>query len=67
MENKLIAQGDKIAIGSPIFSPYLEIPHLNDYNLEEVEIIADVNDEWQYPDSEIDKLKDPSIKAFFRC
>ncbi|MGB7969321.1 MAG: bifunctional aspartate transaminase/aspartate 4-decarboxylase [Methanobacterium sp.] len=65
MENKLIKHGDKIAIGSPIFSPYLEIPHLNDYNLEEVEIVADVNDEWQYPDSEIDKLKDPSIKAFF--
>jgi aspartate 4-decarboxylase len=65
MENKLIKKGDKIAIGSPIFSPYLEIPRLNDYDLVEVEIKADEEDEWQYPDSEIDKLKDPSIKAFF--
>ena len=65
MENKLIKHGDKIAIGSPIFTPYLEIPHLNDYKLEEVEIKADEKDDWQYPDSEIDKLKDPSIKAFF--
>ena len=65
MENKLIKKGDKIAIGSPIFTPYLEIPHLNDYELVEVEIKADPDDDWQYPNSEIDKLKDPSIKAFF--
>ena len=65
MENKLISKGDKIAIGSPIFTPYLEIPRLNDYELVEVEIEADAEDDWQYPDSEIDKLKDPSIKAFF--
>ncbi len=65
MENKLINKGDKIAIGSPIFTPYLEIPRLNDYELVEVEIEADPEDDWQYPDSEIDKLKDPSIKALF--
>lgn len=65
MENKLIEKGDKIAIGSPIFTPYLEIPRLNDYELVEVEIEADPEDDWQYPESEIDKLKDPSIKAFF--
>jgi aspartate 4-decarboxylase len=65
MENKLIKKGDKIAIASPIFSPYLEIPRLNDYDLVEVEIMADPDDDWQYPDSELEKLKDPSIKAFF--
>ncbi|MFH4176215.1 bifunctional aspartate transaminase/aspartate 4-decarboxylase, partial [Acinetobacter baumannii] len=35
-ENKIIKNGDRIAIGSPIFTPYLEIPKLNDYQLEEV-------------------------------
>jgi aspartate 4-decarboxylase len=65
MENKLIEKGDKIAIASPIFSPYLEIPHLKDYDLVEVEIKADPKNDWQYPDSELDKLKDKSIKAFF--
>lgn len=64
-ENNLIHKKDKIAIGSPIFTPYLEIPRLSNYELVEVEIKADESDEWQYPDSEIDKLKDPSIKAFF--
>jgi aspartate 4-decarboxylase len=65
MENMLLHKCDKIAIGSPIFTPYLEIPRLSDYNLVEVEIEADPDDDWQYPDSEINKLKDPSIKAFF--
>lgn len=64
-ENKIIAHGDRIAIGSPIFTPYLEIPKLNDYQLEEVLIAADPNMGWQYPESELRKLEDPSIKAFF--
>lgn len=64
-ENNLLCRGDKIAIGSPIFTPYLEIPRLSNYELVEVEIKADASDGWQYPDGEIDKLKDPSIKAFF--
>jgi len=64
-ENKLIAKGDKIAIGSPVFTPYLEIPELNDYQLQEVLIEADPKLGWQYPASELKKLEDPAIKAFF--
>jgi len=64
-ENKIIEKGDRIAIGTPIFTPYLEIPKLNDYQLEEVLIQADANLGWQYPESELRKLEDPSIKAFF--
>ncbi|MHC5226486.1 bifunctional aspartate transaminase/aspartate 4-decarboxylase [Ignatzschineria sp. LJL83] len=64
-ENKLIEKGDRIAIGAPIFTPYLEIPHLNDYELDTVLINADPALEWQYPEEELRKLEDPSIKAFF--
>ncbi|KXO85798.1 aspartate 4-decarboxylase [Acinetobacter venetianus] len=64
-ENKIISNGDRIAIGTPIFTPYLEIPKLNDYQLEEVFIEADPKLGWQYPESELRKLEDPSIKAFF--
>lgn len=64
-ENHLVSPGDKIAIGMPIFTPYIEIPELNDYRLEQVHIEADPDLGWQYPASEIDKLKDPAIKAFF--
>jgi aspartate 4-decarboxylase len=65
IENKLLHKGDKIALGTPIFTPYLEIPHLNDYEFVELEVKQDENLNWQYPDSEIEKLADPSVKAFF--
>jgi len=65
MENKLLHKGDKIALGTPIFTPYLEIPYLNDYEFVELEIKQDENAGWHYPDSEIEKLADPKVKAFF--
>lgn len=68
--NNIFDKGDKIALMTPIFTPYLEIPHLPRYNFEVVEIKAsEINENgentWQYPKSEMDKLKDPSIKAVF--
>ncbi len=65
MENKLLHKGDKIALGTPIFTPYLEIPHLNDYEFVELEVKQGENSDWQYSDSEIEKLADPDVKAFF--
>ena len=68
--NKLLHKGDKIALMTPIFTPYLEIPILPNYDLEIVPIIAnELTPEgahtWQYPKSELEKLKDPSVKALF--
>lgn len=63
-ENGLIKPGDKIAIATPIFSPYLEIPVLSDYGLEIVDIRMDEHADWQLPESEIEKLLDPAIKMF---
>lgn len=62
--NGLIKPGDKIAIGTPIFSPYLEIPILDDYQMEIVDIRMDQHSGWQLPESEIAKLLDPAIKLF---
>ena len=64
-ENCLLVPGDKIAIGMPIFTPYLEIPVLNDFQLVEVNVEADSAGGWQYSDAELDKLADPTVKAFF--
>ena len=64
-ENKLIKQGDKIAINTPIFTPYLQIPELNDYEMVEVDLRSDEEHNWEIQASELDKLKDPEIKAFF--
>ena len=68
--NKVLRRGDTIALGTPIFTPYLEIPHLKEYNFEIVSIAQSEMTEggrhsWQYAPSEIKKLEDPKIKAFF--
>jgi aspartate 4-decarboxylase len=62
-ENRLIAPGDRIAVGMPIFAPYIEIPRLGDYRLVEVPIHADPGAGWQYPDHELEKLRDPRVKV----
>lgn len=64
-ENHLVKKGDKIAIGTPIFTPYLEIPLLNDFELVVVDVEQNEDKDWQYTDAEINKLADPDIKAFF--
>ncbi|MBU3181052.1 aspartate 4-decarboxylase [Clostridium psychrophilum] len=68
--NNILSIGDKVALMAPIFTPYLEIPHLPRYKFDVVELLADEKTSdgthtWQYPDSQIEKLKDPSIKALF--
>jgi len=68
--NNIFSQGDTIALMTPIFTPYLEIPHLPRYNFNVVEIKASELNEhgentWQYPASEMDKLRNPAIKALF--
>src|SRR5680860_309788 len=70
LANKLLSKGDKIALMVPTFTPYLEIPHLARYNFKIVRINALEMDErgvhtWQYTNSELDKLANPSIKALY--
>jgi len=68
--NELLVPGDKIALMVPVFTPYLEIPHLPRYNFEVVhisaiEVTSDGTHTWQYPEYELNKLTDTSIKALF--
>lgn len=63
--NRLLNPGDRIALGVPIFTPYLEMAHLEDYDLEFVEVHAKQEHRFQYPDEELAKLLDPKVKAFF--
>lgn len=64
-ENKILIPGDHIAIVTPIFSPYLEIPLLKDYQLRPIYIAGDEAQGWHVPADEIEKLKDKKIKALF--
>ena len=70
VENGLLNKGDKIAIGVPAFTPYFEIPGLEKFNFNITYIKGSAKNEkgdsnFQYPDQELDKLGDKSIKAFF--
>jgi aspartate 4-decarboxylase len=63
--NHIIQEGDTIALGMPIFTPYIEIPQLNDYKLNTISIDAPQSNNWQFTRKELDKLLDPKVKAFF--
>jgi aspartate 4-decarboxylase len=63
--NRLLNPGDTIAMGTPIFTPYIEMTHLEDYDLKYVPIHATQENRFQFTDAEIAKLEDPKIKAFF--
>ena len=63
--NRLLSQGDTIALATPIFTPYIEMTHLEDYDLKVVNIAAPQENRFQFTDQEIKKLEDPKIKAFF--
>ncbi len=70
VNNHLLRQGDTIAIGVPAFAPFLELPALDRYRFHVVYIHGSERDTsgnatFQYATTEIDKLKDPSVKCFF--
>nr|NQU91461.1 aspartate 4-decarboxylase [Bacteroidota bacterium] len=70
MQNYLLKRGDKIALFVPTFTPYIEIPELDRFHFEVILVQAtgldsDGEHNWEYPDEELDKLKDPDIKVAF--
>lgn len=67
MANRILKKGDTIALGTPIFTPYIEVAELEDYALKAIHVKADQEHGFQYPDAELKKLEDPAVKAFFVC
>jgi aspartate 4-decarboxylase len=63
--NRLLNPGDTIAMVTPIFTPYLEMPHLEDYGLHMTFIQARQEQRWQFTDQDLAALLDPKVKAFF--
>src|SRR3954454_8689776 len=63
--NRILLPGDTIALSTPIFTPYLEMTHLEDYDLKMVTIASPQENRFQPTDEEIKKLEDPKVKAFF--
>ena len=63
--NRLLKAGDKIAIATPIFTPYLQIPDVNNYGLVSVDVETTSENNWEIDEEELKKLEDTSVKAFF--
>ena len=69
-QNRLLERGDQIALMTPVFTPYIEIPKQHRYNFKVTEIPASrMSDDglhlWQYSEKGINKLRDPAYKALF--
>jgi aspartate 4-decarboxylase len=65
--NKLLRPGDTIALGTPTFTPYIEMTRLaglKAINIEQTGMKAGVRT-GLYPDAELRKLENPKVKAFF--
>lgn len=69
-QNFLLNKGDAIGIMVPVFTPYIEIPQLSEFEYEVLNIRADGMDAdgvhtWTYNPDDIAKLKDPKYKMLF--
>ncbi|GAA2799398.1 bifunctional aspartate transaminase/aspartate 4-decarboxylase [Streptomyces showdoensis] len=67
MKNGILKKGDRIALMVPVFTPYIEIPELDTYEFDVVNVNASLFAEtgvreWRYPAEEVEKLADPSVK-----
>ncbi len=62
---RLLNAGDTIALGTPIFTPYLEMPDLEDYALNKIFINVEQEDRFQFTEEDLKPLEDPKVKAFF--
>ncbi len=69
-QNYLLGKGDNIALLTPVFTPYIEIPELRRYKFKVTHIPASKMSKdglhlWQYDEREINRLRDTSYKAVF--
>ena len=63
--NRLLKPGDQIAIATPIFTPYTQIPSVKNYGLVSIDVSSTAMNGWDIAEEEIAKLEDPAVKAFF--
>ena len=69
-QNFLLDKGDKVGLMVPVFTPYIEIPELSEFEYDVFDVKADGMTPdgmhtWQYNLDDIAKLKDPAYKMLF--
>ena len=63
--NHIVKPGDAIAITTPIFTPYLQIPVLESFGFRVVALRAAHSAPYRFDDAFLEQLLDPTIKVFF--
>jgi aspartate 4-decarboxylase len=63
--NRLLNPGDTIALATPIFTPYIEMTHLEDYD-ESSQYRGPQENRFQFTDAEIKKFRGPQDQGVLR-
>lgn len=61
----ILYPGDTVVVNSSIFTPYLQIPVLSEYDFHVKTVTTRRSNNWQMTDEQFEELKDPKVKAFF--
>lgn len=61
--NGLISPQDKLGILTHNFVPYLQVPELRKYVLNQIYIKSNEDDHWEITEVELQKISDPEMKA----
>ena len=63
--NGIVAPGDAVAVATPTYTPYLQIPVLERIGFSVVEIKAASHQAYRFDERALEALRDPRIKVFF--
>jgi aspartate 4-decarboxylase len=63
--NEIVGPGDAVAVATPTYTPYLQIPVLESIGFDVVEVKAVAHQPYRFDEGALDVLRDPRIKVFF--
>ena len=63
--NGIVGPGDAVAVATPTYTPYLQIPTLQRIGFSVVEIKAASHQAYRFDERALEALRDPRIKVFF--
>ncbi|MEP6649421.1 MAG: bifunctional aspartate transaminase/aspartate 4-decarboxylase [Lapillicoccus sp.] len=63
--NGIVGPGDAVAVATPTYTPYLQIPVLEQIGFSVVEVKAASHQPYRFDEGALDTLRDPRIKVFF--
>jgi aspartate 4-decarboxylase len=63
--NEIVGPGDAVAVATPTYTPYLQIPVLQRIGFDVVEIKAVAHQPYRFDEGALEVLRDPRIKVFF--